>query len=301
MAAENFGQDEPRRFPGFRSFADEDDRVFDDWDDADEEAAAYGGLDEPESETTGRRAGRAGLLVGGLLCAALAVGATVSWPTLSSLVARRGAPTPTIQTPTIQAPAAQPAVAQPSGLTVEVAQSDGVPPAPPAVAAPRAMLALRGALNAIPAHPARTPPGSRTDRLAPTPPASAPPAPIPGRAEPPPPETAPVAPPRAELEAPPALRPAVVHVPGALDCGNVVSLAQDIVCRDPGLRAAELRVAEAYASALAAGASERRLRRDQVEWLNMREEAARHSKQAVENLYRQRLQQLDGGADAPPP
>jgi uncharacterized protein len=105
-----------------------------------------------------------------------------------------------------------------------------------------------------------------------------------------------------EPDGPPAVRLAApVRVPGALDCAAVVSLAQDIACRDPGLRAADRRMAEAYVGALAAGASERRLRRDQVDWLNLREDAARHSKQAVENLYRQRIQELEGVADAPPP
>jgi uncharacterized protein YecT (DUF1311 family) len=133
-----------------------------------------------------------------------------------------------------------------------------------------------------------------------SPPALARPAPDP--AEPAPAEVARLAPEPPPATAQAALgRPVLPHVPGALDCANVVSPAQDIVCRDPGLIAAERRMARAYAGALAAGVPEGRLRREQVDWLNMREDAALYSKQAVENIYHQRIRELEAVAGEPPP
>lgn len=298
MTAENFSNGPARPIPGFRSYADEDDRfvdsrfVDDDWDDADDDTEPYADDEEP----VGRRAGRAALLVGGLLCAALAVGAAVSWPGLSARWARRDAASPA---PAIQAP----------GLSVQLAQGNAAQPAPlapPATLAPANAIPLRPSL-AAPDRPApsQTPPVVRASR--PLPPAALPriaepPPPVLARAEPPPEALAPTPPPRAEPDpSPPIRRPAAIRLPGALDCGNVVSLAQDVACRDPGLRAAERRMAQAYASALAAGVPERQLRRDQVDWLNMREDAAHYSKQAVENMYHQRIQELETLGEAPPP
>jgi hypothetical protein len=291
MAAENLDQGEARRFPGFRSLADEDDRFVDDWDGGDEQSDAP--LDEAPG-TVGRRAGQAGLLVGGLLCAALAAGAAITWPDLSARWARRDVPPPPAQT---------------RSLSVQLAQGDVGQPEPPPPAQP-----LRPA-NSIPAPTGAASP----DRFAPAAPGvvvrpagtAAPVVTVQPGAEPPPvlprtelrsAEQAPALPLRPDREAAPASRaPAAVRVPGALDCGNARSLAQDLVCHDPGLRAAEGRMSRAYAAALAAGAPERQLRGDQVDWLNMREDAARYSKQAVENMYRQRIQELEALGDEPPP
>jgi len=291
MAAENLDEGEARRFPGFRNFADEDDRLVGDWDEADEESGPPVG---EEPGTVGRRAGRAGLLVGGLLCAALAAGAAITWPELSAPWARRDVPAPAAQT---------------RGLTVQLAQGVGQPaPLPPAPSPePANAIPAQPSVPASPDRPAPPAPDSVVGSSRPAAPVLSPqarlePPPVLPRAQPPSAEQAPAPPLRPEPEAAPAVRaPAAVPVPGALDCGNVRSLAQDLACRDPGLRAAEGRMSRAYAAALAAGVPEPQLRRDQVDWLNMREDAARYSKQAVENMYRQRIQELEALGDAPPP
>ncbi|THD59274.1 hypothetical protein [Phenylobacterium sp.] len=55
----------------------------------------------------------------------------------------------------------------------------------------------------------------------------------------------------------------------------------------------------AYQAAAAAGAPEGLLWRDQVNWLNAREAAAaRQSRWAVEDLYRQRIRDLQAEAAA---
>jgi uncharacterized protein YecT (DUF1311 family) len=292
MATENLEERETRRFPGFQRFADDDDRFVDDWDEGPE---AYGAPGGEEPGAVGRRGRRAALLVGGLLCVALAAGAAISWPGLSARWARRDIPPPA------PAPAAQ----RP-GLTVQLAQGGaGEPAAPPLE--PANAIPVPPPVAAGPERAGRSPPESVDRAMGPAAPVaapqtSAPSPPVLARGEPPPAELAPAPPPRADPEAAPAIRqPAAVPVPGALDCGNVASRAQALACGDPGLRAADRRMSQAYAAALAAGVPERQLRRDQVDWLNMREDAARYSKQALENMYHQRIQELEALGDAPPP
>jgi len=94
-----------------------------------------------------------------------------------------------------------------------------------------------------------------------------------------------------ERQEPPEARAA--RAPPPLDCSAIRSAAQDIVCRDPGLMAAERRMDRAYAAALAAGASETALRDDQDDWRRIREQAARRSKQAVEDIYHRRIDELE--------
>ncbi|HEY3948975.1 lysozyme inhibitor LprI family protein [Phenylobacterium sp.] len=94
------------------------------------------------------------------------------------------------------------------------------------------------------------------------------------------------------------------HRLAPLDCARPASSGQRMVCRSPGLRAADRRMTRAYAAALAAGAPPRTLRRDQVKWLKVREAAARRSSQAVEAVYSRRIEALDSrpyAACAAPP
>jgi len=97
----------------------------------------------------------------------------------------------------------------------------------------------------------------------------------------------------------PARAPVALRLLRPLDCAAIRSASQDVVCRDPGLMAAERRMARAYAAAVAAGAPESVLREDQDDWRAIREQAARHSKQAVENLYHQRIEELESAARQP--
>ncbi|MBS0362363.1 MAG: hypothetical protein JSR98_13375 [Proteobacteria bacterium] len=52
-------------------------------------------------------------------------------------------------------------------------------------------------------------------------------------------------------------------------------------------------MARAYAAALAAGAPPRTLRRDQAKWLAARDAAAHRSRDAVERVYRHRIEALE--------
>ena len=56
----------------------------------------------------------------------------------------------------------------------------------------------------------------------------------------------------------------------------------------------------AYAGALAAGVPQDELRAEQGDWLNLREDAARRSPQAMRSLYQQRIEELEAlAADGP--
>jgi len=102
-----------------------------------------------------------------------------------------------------------------------------------------------------------------------------------------------------DVPAAPARAPVALRLLRPLDCAAIRSAAQDVVCRDPGLMAAERRMARAYAAALAAGAPEPALREDQDDWRAIREQAARRSKQAVEDIYHQRIEELESAARQP--
>jgi uncharacterized protein len=67
-----------------------------------------------------------------------------------------------------------------------------------------------------------------------------------------------------------------------------------MVCSDPDLAAQDREMARAYRRALAAGVSPAALRADQRDWLSIREDAARHSRRAVADIYRQRIDELNG-------
>ena len=90
----------------------------------------------------------------------------------------------------------------------------------------------------------------------------------------------------------PAPPPAQARVQPAFDCSAARSAAQQMVCGDPELAAADQRMNRAYRAALAAGAPEDQLRSEQQDWLGIREDAARHSRNAVASIYEQRIDEL---------
>jgi len=73
-----------------------------------------------------------------------------------------------------------------------------------------------------------------------------------------------------------------------------------MVCSDPRLAEADRRMSSAYQAALAAGAPLEDLRSEQADWLAIREDAARHSKRAVMNIYEQRTEELEALAEGGP-
>jgi uncharacterized protein len=73
-----------------------------------------------------------------------------------------------------------------------------------------------------------------------------------------------------------------------------------MVCNDPELAAEDRQVTQAYRAAIAAGAPEGRLAREQRDWLNAREDASRRSRREVKSLYALRLDDLAQWLDDDP-
>jgi len=91
----------------------------------------------------------------------------------------------------------------------------------------------------------------------------------------------------------PSIRP-------SFDCRYARSYAQQMICDDPDLAAQDRRMTRAYAGALAAGVPQDELRAEQGDWLDLREDAARRSPQAMRSLYQQRIEELEAlAADGP--
>jgi uncharacterized protein len=103
---------------------------------------------------------------------------------------------------------------------------------------------------------------------------------------------------------PPAISAPVPRVPApppaaqaSFDCSAARPGAEQLVCSDPSLAAADRRLARAYRRAIEAGLPMDELRTEQGDWLAIREDAARHSPRAVQNIYEQRIQELNDMAD----
>jgi uncharacterized protein YecT (DUF1311 family) len=120
----------------------------------------------------------------------------------------------------------------------------------------------------------------------------------------PPPAPEPIAPRVADarpLVAPPAVRsgppiPAPLPRTGP-DCSGARSAAEAMVCNDPDLAAADRELNRAYRRAMQAGAVPPGvLRADQRDWLAIREDAARHSRRALAQVYQQRIDELNDAA-----
>ncbi len=80
-------------------------------------------------------------------------------------------------------------------------------------------------------------------------------------------------------------------------CRDAPTRAYEMVCSDMRLAEADRRMKRAYSAALAAGVPPGELRRDQQDWLDVREEAAQVSRRAVADIYRQRTRELLAMAD----
>jgi len=84
------------------------------------------------------------------------------------------------------------------------------------------------------------------------------------------------------------------------DCAGAGGLAEQMVCSDPDLAAVDREMSRAYRRALRAGISPDALRADQRDWLGVREEAARHSRRALAQVYRQRIDELNSAVEDAP-
>jgi uncharacterized protein YecT (DUF1311 family) len=107
---------------------------------------------------------------------------------------------------------------------------------------------------------------------------------------------APAAPAPREVAQAPVASDAVAVAPpvrASFDCRDAPTRARAMVCRDAGLAAMDRRMKQAYAAAVASGASRDDLAADQEDWLNVREDAATYSRRAVADIYHQRIDELD--------
>jgi len=113
------------------------------------------------------------------------------------------------------------------------------------------------------------------------------------------PEAAP--PPRLAQVAP---QPPMVVVPRPdplARCAGSRSRAEALVCADPDLAASDRDLNRAYRRAMRSGAvSPDDLRADQRDWMDVREQAARRSPEAMADVYAQRIEELNRIADDGP-
>ncbi|KRB40696.1 lysozyme inhibitor LprI family protein [Phenylobacterium sp. Root700] len=94
----------------------------------------------------------------------------------------------------------------------------------------------------------------------------------------------------------PVAEPQYVEASPSYDCREASSPAEEMVCSDPALAAADRHLARAFQRAVKAGAPYDLLRTEQDDWLEIREDAARHSPRAVAAIYDQRIGQLNAMA-----
>ncbi|ACG76567.1 hypothetical protein PHZ_c0153 [Phenylobacterium zucineum HLK1] len=222
-----------------------------------------------------RRISRNTLLGGG--AAAIAAGLAFGLLAKPDLV--REAPPPAPMQPVTASSAAT--------VPVEVAQ----PAPPPEAPAPA------GKLEVLPAEMAKAA-ETRAVRAAPARPVRA--VHVPAKTTDEPREiAAPIAPPRVRPPEP-APTPVRVSAPAprpSFDCRYAGTRSERMVCGDPRLAGLDRRLDRAFERAVAAGIPYRELRAEQDDWLAIREDAARHSPDAVESVYRQRIAELDDLAD----
>jgi uncharacterized protein YecT (DUF1311 family) len=85
----------------------------------------------------------------------------------------------------------------------------------------------------------------------------------------------------------------------SFDCRYARSPSERMVCGDSELALADRRLNQAYNRAIAAGIPARELRAEQDDWLSIRDDAARHSSDAVASVYEQRIGELNELAEEP--
>ena len=82
----------------------------------------------------------------------------------------------------------------------------------------------------------------------------------------------------------------------SFDCRRAASYAEEMVCSDPALAAADRHLARAFQRAVRLGVPYDLLQAEQNNWMMAREEAARRSPRAVAGVYDQRIEQLNAMA-----
>lgn len=260
--------DDARPLGGFHSYADDTPRD----DVADETPVTAGWSDTPawrRAEAPPEpRLWRSPLVAGCAVVALLAAG--VGWATLGD----PGRPPAPAQPPEVEAPATSP---------LQVVIAEPASPAPLAPAAERLEVLPPPQMNAAAE-------GAPPARMVIPPPARA-------AAQPPLEAALPRETPSAVASAQAAGARTAPETSRFDACADAPTPAYEMVCSDRWLAQADQRMKRAYSAALAAGVPPEALRRDQEDWLAVREDAAQISRRAVADIYRQRTRELFAMAD----
>jgi uncharacterized protein YecT (DUF1311 family) len=108
-----------------------------------------------------------------------------------------------------------------------------------------------------------------------------------------PPQPQPQPPAQFAAAAPPIAAPAPApRLRASFDCATAHPGAEQLICSDPELAAADREMYRAYRRALRADVDPY-LPQEQRDWIGIREDAARHSRRAVVQVYDQRIQELN--------
>ena len=254
--------DRPGAYLGFQTYADGAPRLQDDIRDPDDIAqTTHDAAPAPPARPPSRR--RAAMIAGAGVAIVAAFG--------GGYLAASHDPRPAA--PAERSEAAAMAAAPP--MNVEVAEA--APPPAPAPSSAKLDVLPPGAVAAAAPRPVRD-----SGAYLAAPPAST--APAPWAEAPPVRDAAAVAP--VPIAPPPPVRT-------SFDCRDAPTPARAMVCRDGELARMDRRMKQAYAAAVAAGAPADELAADQEDWLAVREDAARYSRQSVASVYRQRIDELD--------
>ncbi|HEY9235611.1 MAG TPA: hypothetical protein VIP08_11320, partial [Phenylobacterium sp.] len=100
---------------------------------------------------------------------------------------------------------------------------------------------------------------------------------------------------------PPVAREPAQAIRPSFDCRRAESLAEELICTDAVLAAADRHMARAFDRAVRSGVPLRQLQAEQRDFMAMREDAAQRSPQALASLYDQRIADLNAMADGPDP
>ena len=287
-AGELDGDAPPRPFRGFRSNADDTPRdlehqpVYDDpFHEAEPEfwtfepphdELTFQPLEADESRTPMRGLGRT---TGVALLVLAVVGAGVAL-TRGSWTPETPAPARETSTPALRAEVAPP---PPAGTNVEGLVAQAAPP--PTLALSESALRRQ--------ELAETPPRPSTPSVRPTQIAEE----VPKFVDPEVSADVSASVPAPAAPVPLLALPALAPVRPSFDCQGQLTRAQQMVCGDPRLAAADRRLSQAFSAALAAGGPHDQLRSEQGDWLAIREDAARYSNRAMLNIYEQRTRELE--------
>jgi len=97
-----------------------------------------------------------------------------------------------------------------------------------------------------------------------------------------------------------AQAPPKERFPTSFDCATARPGAEEMVCGDAALAAADRAMGQAYRRAMRSGADPDDLRQEQRDWVAIREDAALRSREALAQVYDQRILELNQIAETAP-